>query len=355
HTPKTDSDSGSLRLYHLMQCLQKENCDVHFLPADLTHDGSHTTRLQQSGIACHYRPWAKSAYDWLQENGRHFDSIIVCRVSLMDSLYDSLRKAAPKTRLIFDTVDLHHIREMQEAELSNSESLKKQALLTKAKEYALIAKCDETWVVSDTEYSALHDAFPEKTVRRISNIHELRTATPSFVERRDILFVGNFRHPPNQDGLQWFLETIWPAVHSKCPDIRLNIVGAAAPENLVRISEGMNVVFHGRVEDIESAIDAARINIAPLCYGAGVKGKISQALASGLPTIATTVAADGMGLINEESIWVADKPEDFVSAILALYEDEKKWNFLSKNAYEVAEQLFSERTVAREISGLFRT
>ena len=352
HTPRIDADSGSLRLFHLMKCLQNEAYDVHFLPADLFFDNQHTASLQQEAIACYYRPWTKSVFDWLKQNAHQFDLIIVCRVGLMTSVYDTLRGAAPNAKLVFDTVDLHHIREAQEAELSKSASLAKHAQTTKDKEYALIAKCDETWVVSETEYLALHMDFPEKTIRRVSNIHPIRRATPAFIERRDILFVGNFRHPPNQDGLQWFLETAWPLIHAKRPDIVLNVVGASAPESLIRMTEHMNVCFHDHVPDIEKYIDNVRINIAPLRYGAGAKGKISQALASGLPTIATTVASDGMHLTDNESTLLADDAEAFANAVLALYEDENLWNQLSKNGYGIAEKFFSELAVAQEIKSM---
>ncbi|MEO6173478.1 MAG: glycosyltransferase, partial [Arenimonas sp.] len=306
HTPQPDRDSGSLRLFNLMQCLHKQDFDVHFMPADLNFDGGYTEQLQKQGTACYYRPQIKSVLDWINQNAGQFDFIIVCRVSLMISIYDCVRRAAPKAKLIFDTVDLHHIREAQQAELSKSEALKKHAQITKAKEYDLIKRCDETWVVSETELISLQLAFPGKTIRRISNIHSLQQNTPGFFERKHILFVGNFRHPPNKDGLQWFLENIWPKVHELEPDIRLDVIGDAAPESLIKLAAHQNVVFHGRVDSIQSHINSARINIAPLRYGAGAKGKISEALASGLPSIATSVAADGMHLINNESILIAD-------------------------------------------------
>lgn len=349
HTPRIDADSGSLRLFHLMRCLQSEQCDVHFLPADLNFDAGHAIRLQQQGIACHYRPWTRSVYDWLKENAGYFDLVIVCRVGLMSSVYETLRVAAPGARLVFDTVDLHHVREAQEAEITKSAAMKAQAQATRKKEYALIEKCDETWVVSETERMALETEFPGKTIRLVSNIHPVHRSTPAFSERQDILFVGNFRHPPNQDGLQWFFETTWPRVHAERPDIALHIAGASAPEHLKKRSENMNVVFHGHVADIENHINAARINIAPLRYGAGAKGKISQALASGLPSIATSVAADGMQLKDRESVLIADDAENFSASILSLYEDENLWNSISKNGYVVAERCFSEQAVLQEI------
>jgi len=349
HTPRTDADSGSLRLFHLMKSLQYENCDLHFLPADLQFDAGHTRQLQQHGIACNYRPWTKSVFGWLKQNAMQFDIIIVSRVSLMSTVYDTLRTAAPAAKLIFDTVDLHYLREMQEAELSKSEAMKKQARATRGKEHALILNCDETWVVSDTERQLLEAEFPGSTIRRISNIHPVRRDTPRFAERKDVLFVGNFRHPPNRDGLQWFLENIWPIIHDRRPDITLNVIGAAPPEPLTIMTEKTNVVFHGHVHDIEKHLDLARINIAPLRYGAGAKGKISQALCSGLPTVATSIAADGMHLTNRQSILLADDADTFANVVLGIYDDETSWNGLSENGYAIAGAFFSEHAVAEEI------
>jgi len=349
HTPRTDADSGSLRLFQLMKCLQLENCDLHFLAADLHYDEGHTVHLQQHGIACYYRPWTKSVFGWLKQNAMQFDIIIVSRVSLMSTVYDTLRTAAPAAKLVFDTVDLHYIREMQEAELSNSEPMKKQARATRKKEHALILKCDETWVVSDTELQLLEAEFPGRTIRRISNIHPVRRDTPRFGQRKDIVFVGNFRHPPNRDGLQWFLEKVWPIIHGKRPDITFRVIGAAPPEPLTRMAEKTNVVFQGHVHDIENHLDLARINIAPLRYGAGAKGKISQALCSGLPTIATSIAADGMHLTDRQSVLLADDAETFANAVLGVYDDETSWNGLSENGYAIAKAFFSKHAVAEEI------
>lgn len=352
HTPRIDADSGSLRLFHLMKCLQNQDCDLHFLPSDLDFDAAATMRLQQHGFACYYRPWTRSVFDWLNQNAARFDFIIVCRVSLMSSVYDTLRTAAPSAKLIFDTVDLHHIRELQEAQLSKSDALKKQAQITKAREYTLIRNCDETWVVSETELAKLQATFPEKIIRRISNIHKLQHETPGFYERKDILFVGNFNHPPNKDGLQWFLESAWPKVHAIQPEIRLNVIGVSVPESLIKLSAHQNVVFHGYVENIHSHIDRARINIAPLRYGAGAKGKISEALASGLPSVATTVAADGMHLIHNDSILIADDAITFANSILGLYLEEEQWKRLSKNGFAVAHEYFSKAAAEKEIQAM---
>jgi len=212
--------------------------------------------------------------------------------------------------------------------------------------------CDETWVVSDSERKLLEAEFTDKKIRRISNIHNVRQKTAGFADRKDILFVANFRHPPNPDGLLWFLESVWPTIHAKRPDMVLNVVGAGAPKALIAMSENMNVVFHGHVTDVEKHVDTARINIAPLRYGSGAKGKISQALCSGLPTIATPVASDGMHLTHGKSVLIADQADIFSRAVMDLYDDEVLWNSISENGYAIAEAFFSEHAAVEELRSM---
>jgi len=118
------------------------------------------------------------------------------------------------------------------------------------------------------------------------------------------------------------------------------------------MSENMNVVFHGHVTDVEKHVDTARINIAPLRYGSGAKGKISQALCSGLPTIATPVASDGMHLTHGKSVLIADQADIFSRAVMDLYDDEVLWNSISENGYAIAEAFFSEHAAVEELRSM---
>jgi O-antigen biosynthesis protein len=164
--------------------------------------------------------------------------------------------------------------------------------------------------------------------------------------------VGNFHHPPNFDGLSWFVQQCLPVLAVELPNLLLHIVGRGLTERQQLLLQKNNSVLHGHVDDIQALLDRSRINIAPLRYGAGAKGKISQALASGLPTIATMMAADGMFLQDQQSVLIADTPAAFIHAIKTIYADENLWQQISDRGIEIAEQHFSENAAKQQLKPL---
>jgi O-antigen biosynthesis protein len=352
--PRPSHDSGSLRIFSLMKLFRDDNCAVSFISMDFEFSDISTPSLEAAGIQSphHHSTQEKNILAWLKKNAGNFNLIIVSRVAVMDSLYAVLRKYAPAARLIFDTVDLHFLRETSEAALKQSSFLDKQAKLSREKELNLIQHCDETWVVSETELLLLNSICPEKTIRAISNIHAIYEQKNHFQQRQDIIFVGNFRHPPNHDGLQWFIESCWPLLSAELPDMKLHVIGAGLGVSQQQALQKNNIVFHGHVGDIQTVLDTARINIAPLRYGAGAKGKISQALACGLPTVATDIAADGMWLQHEASVLIASTAEHFADNIKRLYTDEIIWRKISGNGLKIAKQHFSETAAKQALQDL---
>jgi O-antigen biosynthesis protein len=352
-TPTPQHDSGSLRLFTLMQLLHMENCYVSFLPIDFKFSET-TITLEKSGIECLHQQSAAetTALAWLEKNANHYDFILVSRISTMEPVYAALRQFAPNTKIIFDTVDLHFLRESVEAELKQSQTLQQQASNNRQKELALFQACDETWVVSESERKFLEIINPEKSLRLISNIHPIYPNQINFSERSDIIFVGNFHHPPNYDGLNWFVQQCWPNIELAQPNLILHIVGRGLTEKQQLALQKRNILLHGHVKNIQAFLDKARINIAPLRYGAGAKGKISQALASGLPTVATTIAADGMFLQDQRSVFIADTPAAFADAIKKLYHDEHFWQSVSNQGIQIAKQHFSEDAAKQHLKQL---
>jgi O-antigen biosynthesis protein len=353
-TPTPQHDSGSLRLSALMQLVRKENCHVSFLPINFKFSGNVSFALEQSGIECIHQQSVRdtSPLAWLEKNAYRYHYIVVSRIGTMQALYATLRKVAPHAKIIFDTVDLHFLRESFEAELKQSKGLKRQAAESRQKELTLFQQCDETWVVSESERRFLEAINLTKSLRLISNIHTVYPRQTNFSERCDIIFVGNFHHPPNFDGLSWFVQQCLPVLAVELPNLILHIVGRGLTERQQPLLQKNNSVLHGHVDDIQALLDRSRINIAPLRYGAGAKGKISQALASGLPTIATMMAADGMFLQDQQSVLIADTPAAFIHAIKTIYADENLWQQISDRGIEIAEQHFSENAAKQQLKPL---
>jgi glycosyltransferase involved in cell wall biosynthesis len=250
---------------------------------------------------------------------------------------------------VFDTVDLHFLREQREAEQAPSATARATAERTRESELSLVRRCDQTWVVSAVEKELLQKLAPEAKVAIISNIHDLSAGTPGFEQRRDLLFVGSFRHPPNVDSALWLATDIFPRIRAVLPELRLHLVGADAPDTVRALSRQPGVVVHGHVPDLEAMLDQARISLAPLRYGAGIKGKINQSLSRGLPVVATACAAEGMFLADGEDVLVADDAASFADAVLRLYGDRDLWERLRRGGLENTRQHFSRDTARQAL------
>jgi len=186
-------------------------------------------------------------------------------------------------------------------------------------------------------------------VRIVSNIHRIFGSRRSFAERRDLFFIGAFSHPPNTDAVLWFCRDIVPLILASAPGIRFHVIGADPPEQ-VRALASPNVEIEGYVPDVTQFFNRCRLSVAPLRYGAGVKGKVNQSLAHGLPVVLTSVAAEGMFLVDGESALIADEPQAFADAVVRLYDDEALWNRLSARGLEVMEEHFSFAAARRALA-----
>ena len=340
-TPQPDRDSGSLRLVNLMRLLVAEGAHVVFLPANRSADGAYTATLQQLGVECWYAPHMPSIPAWLREHGPRFHAAMLSRHYVASEFLPLLRKHAPQARLLFDTVDLHYLRERRAAELSGDAVALRAALRTRTRELGLIADADATLVVSAVERELLAQDAPQATVRVLSNLHELGADGPPCAQRKDLLFVGGFRHPPNVDAVLWFAHDVFPRIRAALPGVQFHCIGGDVPAEVQALADIHGVHIHGHVPDLHPWLDGCRISVAPLRYGAGVKGKVNQAMAHGLPVVATTPAVEGMHLVDGDDVLVADAADAFAAAVLRLHGDEVLWNRIASNGRDNVARHFS--------------
>ncbi len=345
-TPTPDRDSGSLRMAELLGLLVEEGCSVVFLPQNLGHDGVYTEALQQRGVEVWWQPWIRDLPRWLARHGREFDAVIVSRHYVLKPVLNLLQELAPQAQRVFDTVDLHFLREQREAEHEGRATALQAAANTRRIELDLIRQVDLTWVVSETERELLAQLAPQARVGVVSNIHRLHEDTLGPQQRRDLVFVGGFRHPPNVDAALWLGKDIFPRIRSALPDVRLKLVGADAPAEILQLGQQPGIDVLGHVPELEPLLDASRISLAPLRYGAGIKGKVNQSLARGLPVVATPCAVEGMFLHDGRDVLVADNAEDFATCVVRLYGDDDLWSRLREAGFENTREHFS-RDAAR--------
>ena len=351
-TPRPDHDSGSLRLVNLMRLLIEEGAHVVFLPQDGQRIEPYAMQLQQLGVEVWHAPFAAPPPVWLREYGPRFDTVMVSRHYVIREFIPLLRRYAPQATLIFDTVDLHYLRERRGAEVSGDAASARAAERTRTLELDAIANADTTLVVSDIERDLLRIDAPDARVEVLSNLHRVAGRGQPFAQRRDLVFVGGFHHPPNVDAVRWFAQQVFPAIRARLPDVAFHCIGGHPPPDIQALTAIAGVVVHGHVADIDPYMDGGRISVAPLRYGAGVKGKINLSMAHGQPVVATACAVEGMHLRDDEDVLVADDPQAFADAVVRLYEDETLWNAIARNGLDSVARNFSleaARDVVRDV------
>jgi len=350
--PRPDRDSASLRQFNLIRMLLAGGAHVVFLPTRGGHGGAATEALQALGVEVWHAPWMKGVGGWLRTHGPRFQVAMLVRHHVAGVCLPLLRRHAPQARTVFDTVDLHYLRERRGAELAGDPRLARSAERTRANELAVMAATDVTLLVSAAEKEQLAADAPQVKVELLSNLHEVAGQGLDWAQRHDLVFVGGFRHPPNLDAMQWFIGEVFPRIRQRLPQVRFHCIGADVPDSLQALAAGQpGVQVHGYVPDVVPWMAGGRIAVAPLRFGAGVKGKINLSMAHGQPVVATSCAAEGMHLRDGQDVLVADGAEAFAEAVVRLHDDEALWRLLSGNGLRNIARHFSmdaaRATVAR--------
>lgn len=347
-TPDASRDSGSLRLISMMRLLVDDGWHVVFAPDDGRADDAAIRELGRLGIEVIARPWNDGVPSWLSRNASGLRAAILSRHTVAAQYAPFVRRHAPGAKLIFDTVDLHFLREERGAEQAGSPALSRQASATREQELKLIAAADTTFVVSDYERSLLARMLPDARVELLSNIHEVHGRIRGHEGRRDLLFVGGFGHPPNADAMRWMAEAILPALRRVLPDVRILVAGDV-PEGERKALAAAGLTMLGRVPDLTPLMESSLASIAPLRFGAGVKGKINMAMSHGLPVIGTPMAVEGMRLTDGVDVLTAETPDDFAEAYKRLAGDPAAWLGLSDRSLTHVAEHFSADAARRAL------
>jgi GT2 family glycosyltransferase/glycosyltransferase involved in cell wall biosynthesis/2-polyprenyl-3-methyl-5-hydroxy-6-metoxy-1,4-benzoquinol methylase len=337
YVPTFDMDSGSLRMFNLIKIFMELGYKVIFWPENKTFHEFYTRELQRIGVEVLYGEIDFEEY--LKSYGKHIDLIFLSRPHVAMNFICAARKLT-NARIIYDTVDLHFLREGRRAKIE----MEKVSRHYKDMELFLAHQADDVLVVSDVEKQILEKEGLEGKVSIISNIHAAEKTYRPFDQRKGLMFIGGFEHLPNEDGIVWFVKSILPLIREKLPGIPLFIVGSRPTETVKGLSS-KNITVTGYVEDVRPYFEEARVFVCPLRYGAGVKGKIGQSMAYGLPVVMTTVGAEGIDLVDGRDALIADDEHDFAEKVARLYQNRALWESLSLSGIELIEKKFSPQVV----------
>ena len=337
-TPTPDQDAGSVSVFNILLLLRNMGYQVTFIPEDnFLYMSDYTTLLQRVGIEVLYHPYQNSVEQHLIESGSRYDLAFLFRPAVVQKHLQAVRKYAPQAKVLFYTHDLHYLRMLREAALQNNSDKKTAALEMQQIELAAMRAVDASILVSPAELEVLRTDLPDQKLHVLPLILDIPGTDIPFSQRNDIVFVGGFQHPPNIDAVQHFVAEVMPRLRPLLPGIRFFVVGSK-PTAEIHALAGDDVIISGFIPDLTSYLNRMRVAVAPLRYGAGVKGKIGTAMAAGLPTVATELGAEGMGLTDGENIFVADDPQLYAEVIARLYKDESLWNHVSRSGIIFSEQ-----------------
>jgi O-antigen biosynthesis protein len=339
-TPDPSRDSGSLRMVNIMRLLASMGWRVTFMADNCTASDDEIRLLGRIGVQVLCKPWSPSLARWLKDEKDGLHAVMLSRHYIASPNIDLVRRVAPNARVIFDTVDLHFLRERRTAEHAGNTAMAKQAQASRKQEFAVMRACDVTLVVSPVEKEILAVEAPDVSVEVVSNVHEVFGRHNDFAARRDIVFVGGFGHPPNVDAVKWLVHDIYPRIRQAREDISLHLLGDI-PDAYRHELQMPGVIIHGRVAELDPWMNTCKVALAPLRFGAGVKGKVNMAMSYGLPVVATSIAAEGMWLRDEKDVLIADDADTFAHAVLRLYDDPSLWLHLSDQGLENVRHHFS--------------
>lgn len=351
--PAIDKDSGSVRMNALIGVIQSLGYKVTFWPRYLVGTQPYTQNLQQTGVEVVYGDI--NFQEFSKKRGVNYDLVILSRPNIAPTFLNTVLAYYPNAKTIYDTVDLAFLRKSRQYDLDHSKTTLKESKILKKVELGTIQRVDASIVVSPIEKQLIARLSPKSLVGVVSNIHEQKNLPNNdFLKRKDLLFIGNFFHEPNIDAMVWFCEEVMPLINKQDPKIKLNIVGSNSTEQINKLAS-RNVNVLGFVENVDSIFNQSRVFIAPLRFGAGVKGKVGQALEYGIPVVSTSVGIEGMYMKNGQNCLIADTEEKFANAVIKLYNDKEYWEAICEKSKGILEKHFSTKSAKRNLEKLIES
>ncbi|MGH2863842.1 MAG: glycosyltransferase [Solirubrobacteraceae bacterium] len=367
--PMPDRDAGSLRMLNIMRSLIGLGARVTFMPENLADAKPYTRMLQRMGIEVLYGELDVQVE--LAILGPELSAAILCRPHAASHWLDTVREFSPAATVVYDTVDLHWLREARRhasADLTHTlvtgndnpslKLLPPRAKALRELELAMIRASDMTLVVTDSERVQVERDVPGSRVMVVPTIHDVEECVTPPQDRSGILFVGGFEHIPNVDAAIRLVKEVMPAVRDKLGDVQVTIVGSNAPPE-VKALASPSVDVAGWVKDLRPLLEQARMLAAPLWYGAGLKGKVTQCLAVGLPVVTTSIGAEGLvsppsdedGTRDGEAcLLIADSTSEMAQRMIALYTDDELWRRLSEAGQRLIAERCSTDVVSRRLA-----
>lgn len=343
YVPEFDKDAGSKTTFQYLKMFVKMGFNVKFLGDNFYNKEPYTTIVEQMGIEVLYGPaYANNIFEWILINQNNIDIAYVNRPHIASKYIDFIKNNT-NIKIIYYGHDLHYLRELREYELNGNIRHKIESEKMKKIEYDIMRKVDMVYYPSSIEKDEIHKNDSNINVKAIKAYYYDKKDIhyeDNIDDRNGILFVGGFTHRPNVDAVLWFVKEVYPKILAK-KNIKFIIVGSNPPDVIKNLTDD-NIAVKGYVSDEELAqlYKCVKMTIAPLRYGAGIKGKVIESASFGVPMVTTSIGAEG--LENYDSfLTVADDSKKMAMSIVDLYEDNSKLIKISKQALNYIDSHYS--------------
>ena len=350
YIPQPDRDAGSRATLMIIRMLLNHGYVVKFWPENHCCDEEYGKILTQLGVEIICGAEYINSYDnWIKENGTELSAIILSRPHIAIEFIKSSRRHS-NAPLLYYGIDIHHLRLDLELAVNPNKDVKDDRMRFAALEHKIWKSVDSIFYFSETEvkytrewltanngnarvykvplygYAALPQGHPEENIRC----------------RQDIVFVAGFGHPPNIDGAIWFIKEILPRIQAKHPDVKLYLAGYNPPDEIKAMNSD-NIIVTGFLseEDLDKLYRMARVVVAPLRFGGGVKGKVIEAMWYGVPCVTTSVGLQGLDSAKE-FLFYSDEPSSFADSVSLLLDDDEEWHRISFSSQLFIKENFTE-------------
>lgn len=354
--PEPTSSAAGSRMMQLLDFFQQKGFEITFATpatetgnqADLNSKGIHTQKIRVND----------SGFDEFQR--RLNPQIVLFDRFMMEEQFGwRVDENCPEALKILDTEDLHFLRKAREVAWKKSiseEEIFEDSELAK-REIAAIYRCDLSLIISTSEMQLLKSRFkvPENLLFYLPLLFDTtkfdQNNLPGFENRKDFMHIGSFLHEPNWNAVLYLKEKLWPQIRQKVPGAELNIYGSYPTQkawNLHKVSDGFHVI--GKAEDASKVFKQSRLLLAPLQFGAGLKGKLLEAMQNGTPSITTTLGAEGIANAENWPGAVCETDAEFIVKAVEIYQDAEKWNLYQKKGFKVLKDKFESSDFMKSFS-----
>lgn len=352
YIPQPDRDAGSRAMYQLLLLLVVKGYSVKFWPENMWHDAHYARPLQDAGVDVMYGGEYVGGFDkWITENGANIDAVIFSRPHVSIGFIDGVI-AHSKARRLYYGHDIHHLRLAEQMKVEPSTAVEAELNRFRSIEETLWTQMDGIYYPSELETAYVKQWASGREIKAAIRTVPLYAydgvtvgAQENLASRQDILFVAGFGHPPNADAAEWLVHNVMPLVRAQRPGVRVTLAGSN-PTERVKALANSQITVTGFISDLtlEQFYKKARVAVAPLRFGGGMKGKVLEAMRHGLPMVTSTTGLQGLS-DAASFIYEANDAATFAELILELLEEDAEWLARSEAGQAFILKNFSSETV----------